>query len=141
MDNTLASAERWLRVLSMPEGAIREGTENVDFDVVPVDADQREGSPLTATVAVHPSFLPGIEDGLAAQDDVFLALASNGLEREGVAYVIVRGADGSHHLAGGECAHGDEEFLRSRLDGSYDATLDAVIGMTDRHGIERILAS
>jgi hypothetical protein len=139
VDGTLASTERWVRVLSLPEGATGADTEGVDFQVVPVDAAQREGSPRTETVAVHPSFLPGIEDGLAARDDVFLALASHGLEREGVAYVIVRGADGSRHFAG-ECAQGDEEFLRERFDGRYDATIDAVIGTTDSRRIKEILS-
>lgn len=139
VDNTLASAKSWVRVLSMPEGATGEGTRDVDFQVVPVDVAHREGSPRTETLAVPSSFLPGIEDALAAQDDVFLALASTGLEREMVAYVIVRGTDGSHQFVG-ECAQGDEEFLRGRLDGRYDATIDAVIGMTDRDHIKRTLS-
>jgi hypothetical protein len=120
------------------EVVTREGTQNVDFQVVPVDEAHREGSPRTETVAVHSSFLLGIEDGLAAQDDVFLALASRGLEREMVAYVVVRGAGDSHHFPG-ECAQRDEEFLRDRLDSRYDATIDAVIGMTDRHRIMEIV--
>jgi hypothetical protein len=138
VDNTLASAERWLRVLSMPESATGEGTPDVDVQVVPVDAAQSEGTPRTETIAIHSSFLPGIEDGLAAQDDVFLALASRGLEQETVAYVV-RDADGSHHFAG-ECAQSDEEFPRERLDGRYDAAIDAVIGMTHRHRIKVILS-
>ena len=139
VDNALASAERWVRVLSIPEGATGEGTVEVDFQVVPVDVAHREGSPRRETVAVPSSFLSGVEDDLAAQDDVFLALASKGLEREMVAYVIVRGADGSHQFVG-ECSQADEEFLRERLGGRYDATIDAVIGMTDRDRIKRMLS-
>jgi hypothetical protein len=56
-----------------------------------------------------------------------------------VAYVIVRGAGNSHHFPG-ECWQSDEEFLRERLDGRYDATIDAVIGLTDRHRITEILS-
>ena len=57
-----------------------------------MNATHCEGSPRTETVAVVSSFLPGIEDGLAAQNDVFLTFSSEGLEREMVAYVIVRAA-------------------------------------------------
>jgi hypothetical protein len=56
-----------------------------------------------------------------------------------VAYVIVRGAGNSHHFPG-ECWQSDEEFLRERLDGRNDATIDAVIGITDRHRINEILS-
>jgi hypothetical protein len=139
MDGALASAERWVRVLSVSGGATGADTQGVNFRVVPVDVAQREGPPRTETVAVHSSFLPGIEEGLAAQDDVFLALASKGLEREMVAYVIVRGAGDSHHFPG-ECWQSFEDFLRERLDGRYDPTIDAVIGMTDRHRIEETLS-
>jgi hypothetical protein len=139
VDKTLASAERWLRVLSMPESQTGEETQDVTFQVVLVDSTQSEGSPRTEMIAVHSSFLPGIEEGLAARDDVFLALASKGLEQEMVAYMIVRDADGSHHFAG-ECAQSHEQFLRERLDGRYDATIDSVIGVTDRHRIKEILS-
>lgn len=137
--NTLASAERWLRVLSTPESATGEDTQDVTFQAVPVDATQSEGPPRTETIAVHSSFLPGIEDGLATHHDVFLALASRGLEREMVSYVVVRGDDDSHHLLG-ECGQSQEDFLRKRLDGKYDVTIDAVIGVTDRQDIEKILS-
>jgi hypothetical protein len=83
VDGALASAERWVRVLSVSGGATGADTQGVNFGVVPVDVAHREGPPRTETVAVHSSFLPGIEEGLAAQDDVFLALASKGLERKG----------------------------------------------------------
>jgi hypothetical protein len=67
-------------------------------------------------------------------------LASKGLEREMVSYVIVRGADGSHHVVG-ECLADGEELLRQRLDGSYDAAIGAVIGVTDRRQIQTLLSS
>ncbi len=138
VDGMLASAERWVRVLSI-EGTTGEDPLEVELQVVPVDAAHREGSPSNEAVAVPSSFLSGIEDGLAAQDDVFLALASKGLERETAAYVIVRGADGGHHFVG-ECSQRDEDFLRESLGGRYDATIELVIGMTGRDRLERILS-
>jgi hypothetical protein len=136
IDNTVASAERWVRVLSSPEAVDAEGTVDVDFEVAPVEGGLHEGSPASETLAVHSSFLPGIEQGLSEQDHVYLALASTGLEREMVIYVVVRGADGSHRFPG-SCMSEGEELLRQRLGDKYDERLDSVIGSTDR---DRILA-
>lgn len=140
IDNMLASVERWVRVVSSPETADAEGTVETSFEVVPVEGERDEGSPRVETIAVHTSFLPGIEQGLDDQDDVFLALTSKGLEREMVSYVVVRGADGSHHFVG-ECVSGGEELLRQRLNGRYEAAIDAVIGLTDRQRIQALLRS
>jgi hypothetical protein len=140
IDSLLASAQRWVRVLSSPEVPDADGTVEMSFEVVPVATGGEEGSPRAETIAVHPSFLPGIKECLESHEDVFLALASKGLEREMVSYVIVRGADGSHHVVG-ECLADGEELLRQRLDGSYDAAIGAVIGVTDRRQIQTLLSS
>jgi len=92
------------------------------------------------TIAVHSSFLPSIERGLSGQDHVYLALASKGLEREMVIYVVVRGADGNHRFPG-DCMSDEEELLRQRLGDKYDERLDSVIGSTDRDRILRLLGA
>jgi hypothetical protein len=140
IDNTVASAERWVRVLSSPEAVDAEGTVDVDFEVAPVEGGLLEGSPEGETIAVHSSFLPGIEPGLSGQDHVYLALASKGLEREVVIYVVVRGADGNHRFPG-DCMSDGEELLRQRLGDKYDERLDSLIGSTDRDRILRLLGA
>ena len=140
IDNTLASVERWVRVVSSPKATEAEGTVEMNFEVVPVDAERDEGSRRVETIAVHASFLPGVEQGLDEHDDVFLALASTGLEREMVGCVVVRDADGNHHLVG-DCMSSGEEGLRQRLKGRYDGTLNSVIGLTDRQRIKALLRS
>lgn len=137
VDGGMASAERWVRVLSVP-AMVGEGTIEVPLQVVAVDQAHDEGPPRTERVGVHASFMASIEEGLAHHDDVFLALASTGLERELVSYVVVRGSDGSHRLEG--ICQG-ESFLRARLGDGYDAAIDAVIGQRHPARILRALGA
>jgi hypothetical protein len=67
----------------------------------------------------------------------FCTLHDSGSGAE-VYFVIVRGADGSHHFVG-ECAAGGENLFRERFSGTYDATIDSIIGLTDRARISHIL--
>jgi len=146
--NGLTLAERWLRVSGMgpvsnSDGAVLgmrvAGTLHLQMEVAPVDASHAVGTPRQRTIQVHSSFLPGIAEELASHRDVFLAMASKGLEEEQVAYVIVRAADGSHHFPG-ECGSDVEASLRQQLGDRYDATIDAVIGTTGRHRILALLS-
>jgi hypothetical protein len=140
IDNTLASTERWLRVVSPPRPTDVVGTVERDFEVVAVGVDGDEGAQQVETIAIHTSFLRGIEQGLAGKEDVFLGLAREGLERELVTSVIVRSSEGGHRFVG-ECTADAEELLRERLDGHYDPTIDALIGLTGGEQIRELLGS
>jgi hypothetical protein len=137
--NSLATAERWVRVVDIVEPPGGAGTNVIDLEVVAVDASQREGAVHTGSVAVHSDFMDGMTEGLADGGDVFLGLASKGLEREQVAYVIVRGVDGAHHLVGGDCAASDEAFLRDQLGDRFEATMEALIGVSEVPRIRALL--
>ena len=135
-DNVVAGATRWVLVKSMTDAA-GQGTLQVSMVVVPVAADKSEGSPGSELITIHSSFLPGIHDALAGHKAVFLAFTSvdAGSEAE-VYYVIVRGQDGVHHFVG-KC--NGEQLFRERFGGSYDSTIDSIIGLTDRARIAQII--
>jgi hypothetical protein len=139
MDNVVAGVTRWVRAMSVPESVDGQAILQASVLRVPVAADKSEGSPRVELITIHSSFLPGIRDGLAGNKAVFLAFtgtdSGSGAQ---VYYVIVRGADGSHHFVG-ECAAGGEQLFRDRFDRNYDATIDSIIGLTDRARISHIL--
>jgi hypothetical protein len=140
-DNIVAYVERWVRVLSSPGGEGGEGGEGtiqIELDVVPVHEGGLEGTPRLEQVAMHSSFLPGIQDAMDDGDHVFLAFMSEGLERELVSYGVARSADGGHRFVGG-CMEEGEELLRDRLGSDYDATIEQVIGSTGPDRILRLL--
>jgi hypothetical protein len=137
VDNMVATAERWLRVLSSPGRREGEGTIVTELDVVPVNDDGAEGRPRLERIAVHSSFLDGIREAMGDGDAVYLAMSSEGLVREMVSYVIARRANGEHRFLG-ECVAEGEILLRDRLGSGYDRTMEKVIGSTDA---DRILSS
>lgn len=110
----------------------------MDLRVAPLARRAVASEPATEAVAIHSSFLPGAEDALEDGDRVFLALASEGLEREMVAYVLIRHADGSYDFAG-DCAAFTMSFLQGALGGRQDEVLDRIVGLTDRSRIQAIL--
>jgi hypothetical protein len=134
----VASAERWVRVLSSPGSLEGEGTIVTDLDVVPVDAGGSEGRPRLESIAMHGSFLPGIHPAMGEGDAVLLALASEGLEREMVSYAIARTADGEHRFLG-KCVAVGETLLRDRLGSGYDTAMEKVTGSTDADQILSLL--
>jgi hypothetical protein len=138
VDNMVATAERWVRVLSSPGRREGEGTIVAELDVVPVSADGAEGRPRLERIAVHSWFLDGIDDAMGAGDAVFFAMSSEGLEREMVSYVIARTANGEHRFLG-DCVAEGEVLLRDRLGSGYDSTMEKVIGSTDADRILSLL--
>jgi hypothetical protein len=116
MNNGMALAESWLRVSALDRVTIGSGTARVSMRVAPVYVSRTVGAEREEAIAIHGSFLPGIHDALTVGADVYLAMASKGLEERQVAYVIVRGADGSHHFPG-ECENRQEDGLRTALGG------------------------
>jgi hypothetical protein len=135
-DNTIASARRWILVVSSPMTPTGEGTVDVAMRVADVNATGTEDAPHDETIAVHSTFLPGIDAGMSNESDVFLAMSSKNPSKAQVSSVVVRDAEGSHHFEG-LCAAEGEELLRRRLGDRYDATIEALIGLTGR---QRILA-
>jgi hypothetical protein len=106
----------------------------MEVDVVPVGDAGVEGAARVETIAVHTSFVPAIEHGFEDLADVFLALDVRRAKPSQVSYVVVRDSKGSYHLPG-ECLSEGEALLRQRLNGQFDATIEAVIGLTERRQI------
>jgi len=138
VQNALAYAEAWLRVIHLPGGVPGgEGTLAIEMSVVPVGPGRSDGPVRMATIEVHDSFTGHIESGLEAGADVYLALTSMGSRKEQVGSVLVRAEDGVYSL-GGKCGDGDMAFLRGEL-ADADAALDRVVGLTEGDRIVRIL--
>ena len=140
VDNMVATVERWLRVLSSAGPLEGEGTIVTEFDVVPINADGAEGRPHLERIAVHSSFLDGIDEATGEGDAVFLAMSSEGLVREMVSYVIARTAKGQHRFLG-ECVAEGEILLRDRLGNGYNTAMEQVIGSTDADEILSLLGA
>jgi hypothetical protein len=138
VDDMLASAERWLHVLTWDDVETSGGTDPIELEVASVAPDRSEDGPRYEPVWVHGSFLPGIEEAIDRGDAVYLAMASEGLVREMVSYVLAVTAGGDHRLLGGCVAEG-EALVRDRLGDRYDAVMAQVIGSTDRDRILRLL--
>ena len=100
VDNMLASAERWVHVLSWPSVGASEHTDTVQLDVAPVAPDGTDGRPRVEAISLHGSFVPGIGDAMSRGDAVYLAMASEGLDREVVFYVLGVTAERDHRLIG-----------------------------------------
>ena len=81
-------------------------------------------------MALHSSFVPGIEDAIGEDDALFLGMTAIGPEREDVGLVITRSPTGEHHFVG-ECMAQGETLLRERLEGRFDRVIARVIGITD----------
>lgn len=140
IDGALASAERWVRVVSLLSAPDGEGTEEVGVDVASVGPGLEEEPPDRETIAVHSEHLDDIEEGLRAGESVYLAMASEGLEREAVSYVVRLRSDATVLLGGDECMAEGEAFLRDRLGDGFDAAITSVIGLGDREQILERLA-
>lgn len=140
VDHMVATAERWLRVLSLPDSLEGDGTIVTEIDVVPVHAGEAEGRPRLERIAVHSSFLDEIHEAIGDGDAVFLAMSSEGLVREMVSYVIARTAEGQHRFLG-ECVAEGEILLRDRLGNTYNTTMEKVIGSTDADEILSLLGA
>jgi hypothetical protein len=138
ISNTLATAERWVRASSIARGPTSEGTHEVEMDVVTITPDG-EGSVHPEAVLIHSDFVDGLEAALDHGSDASIALTQYpGRPNEEIAsYVLVRDADGAHHLLGVGCD--SEEFLREQLGTRYDGTLDSIMGVTSSEQIEQAL--
>jgi hypothetical protein len=137
ISNTLASVDRWIRVISINGDPAGDGTSDVQMEVTSVTPGV-EGPPHSETISIHSVFAEGLQDALDEGSDAFVAL-SRGPNGEIASYVVVRDEDGAHHLPGLSCDQ--EGFLRDRLGARYDDTLDAIIGVTSAKQIKSALAA
>lgn len=140
ISNTLASVDRWVRVISINRDPAGEGTSDVRMEVTSVTPGV-EGPPHSETISIHSVFAEGLQDALDEGSDAFVALSRvpGGPNGEIASYVMVRDGDGAHHLPGLSCDQ--EGFLRDRLGARYDDTLDAIIGVTSSKQIKSALAA
>jgi hypothetical protein len=138
VDNMLATAERWLHVLTWDDVGTSDGTDPFELEVASVAPERSEGRPRVEPVWIHGSFLPGIEEAIEGGDAVYLAMASESLVREVVPYVLAVTPEGDHRLPG-ECVAEGEALVRDRLGGRYDDVMAQVIGNTDRDRILLVL--
>lgn len=138
VSNTLATAERWVRVSSIAGRPASEGTQEVEMDVATITPDG-DGPVHSEAVLIHGDFVDGLETALDDGSDTFIALTQYpGRPNEEIAsYVLVRDADGAHHLPGAGCD--SEDFLREQMGTRYDQTLDSIIGVTSRKQIKQAL--
>lgn len=129
-----------MRVVSLLSAPGGDGTLEVGADIASVDPGPEEEPPVRGTITLHQEALDEVEAGLRDGDQVYLAMASEGLEREMVAYVIVLHSDGTASLGGDECIEEGQASLRERLGDDHDAVITSVIGLRDREQILERLA-
>ena len=136
--NWLADAERWLIVdlsaLNDIEIPDEDRTLNVDVEAAPVTDADHHGTFTTTTVTIHDSFVADIQGALDDGATVWLALST--VE---VSYPLARLPDGTHRLLGDHCVDPANEFLQQRLGASFDERMEAIVGLTDRQQIAKLL--
>lgn len=141
----LATVERWLEVLEVPERfrdpGLMDAFESrvVDLRVAPVTSLTSVGEPRTESIDIHLSFFPGLDWALSNGGRAFLALAAKGFDRELVAYALVRTKEGEHFFAGQGGYEGLTLPARELLGQRMDAVLDQLVGMTDERAILELL--
>jgi hypothetical protein len=132
-------AERWVEIDSIPSGVsvldtASEGrTVAIDLAVKEYDlaTDTFPGNAAKVPIAIHTSMLPGAAWAISEGGRVFVTLASKGLEREMVAYTLVKPSAGSYFFAG-ECQFESLTApLRQSLGSRYDSVMENIIGVTD----------
>jgi hypothetical protein len=139
----LGIAERWMEIDSIPSGvsvpttASSGRTVEIDLGVKKYDpaTDSFPGNAAKAPIAIHTSMLPGAAWALSEGGSVFLALGSTGLEREMVAYTLVKPSAGSYFFAG-ECQFVSLTApLQQSLGSRYDSVMENIIGVTGANEI------
>ena len=139
--SVVASAERWLQVEPpFPDTPDTDGTAVLEVSVREVGPGGAVGGASNEQIAIHGSFVGDIQDALDDGSRVFLAMSSEGLDREQVSFVIARTTDGRHSFLGGCAWAPDAAGLREGLGARYEATMHRIVGLTDQDAIYRILA-
>ena len=139
--SVVASVERWLEVEPpFPDTPDPDGTVVLEVSVREVEPGGDVGAASKERVAVHGSFVGDIQDALDDGSNVFLAMSSEGLDREQVAFVVARTTGGRHSFLGGCDWASGAAGLREGLGGRYEATMRRIVGLTDQDAIYRVLA-
>ncbi len=142
--DSLATVERWLEVLEVPERFRDPGLMDalssrvVELRVAPVTSLTSVGAPRAEPVDIHLSFFPGLDWALTHGGRAFLALEHVG-DREMVGYALVRTKEGEHFFAGRGGYEGLTVPARTLLGDRVDAVLDELVGMTDERAILELL--
>ncbi len=142
----LASAETWLRVMGLGDGVSAAGysptsgrTEALPLRVRDVGAGGAVGDIHELTVSIHTSMVPGIAWGLDHAAEVDVALASEGLDEELVAFTVVRPPDGEVFFPG-ECEYkGLTQPLRARFGDELAAKVASIVGVVGHDAILGLL--
>lgn len=144
-EGIVALAERWLEVEEpVPDvpGMMTDGSGNASVELLVrhlgPDGDA-DSAVVAEAVTIHDDLLRLIEPALQEGSRVFLALASEGLAREMVAYVVARRIDGQHEFLSG-CGFDLTTEAREMLGARYEAAMRRIIGLTDAEAIYRVLA-
>jgi hypothetical protein len=144
-EGILASVERWVEIEEpVPDvpGMLPDGNGNamVELKVRYLSPDGDSDSAIVSEgISIHDVFLREIRPALDEGSRVFLALTSQGLIREMVAYGIERRTDGTHVFLP-SCHIDLTAEARGLLGPRYDAAMRRIIGLTDPGSIYGVLA-
>lgn len=144
--NAIAVVERWLEVHSVTDEMRALETDEA-FEAVPTAtkvlqlevSELPDGYIAREPVAIHSSYIPGIDATLDAGGRVFLGLASEGLERETTAFALARPTESPSYFAGICQFEALTQPLRESLGDEYETALTSIIGITDPNEIAETL--
>jgi hypothetical protein len=142
----LASAERWFEVVAPskdftdPTLTARSTTVTLTMQVAQLDGSATPGPATNQFMAIHTSFLPGINWALSSGGHALLALAVKNLDTETVLYVLIRKSDGTHFFAGNCEYKALTKPVRELLGAQTDQTLDKLPGIVGTEQIDALLA-
>ncbi len=142
----LASAERWLEVVAPskdftdPTLIARNTTVTLTIQAAMLDGSPTPGPATKQFLAIHTSFLPGINWALSSGGHAFLALTVKNLDTQTVLYVLIPASDGTHFFAG-NCEYSTlTKPIRALLGAHTDQTLDKLPGIVGTEQIDALLA-
>jgi hypothetical protein len=144
-EGIIALAERWLEVEEpVPDGpgimSDGSGNKTVELSVRHLGTDGEASSAvIVEDIAIHDTLLRQIPPALDERSRVFLALTSEGLVRESVAYLLARHIDGTHAFLTG-CAIDLTSEARALLGSRYEVAMRRIIGLSGPEAIYRVLA-
>lgn len=144
--NAIAIVERWLEVHSVSDEMRALETAEAFEDVLTATqvlqldvSEPPDGDIGVQPIAIHSSYIPGIDATLDDGGRVFLGLGSEGLEREMVVFALARPPGTASYFAGACQFESLTRPLRERLGDGYESALTSIIGVTDHDEIVETL--
>lgn len=133
----LATAQRWLRLLALPDEddlprRDLDGTMSATFVVREASTADDLGPQRTENLSLHGSLVPGIRWALEHDAAAFAALQSDGLAEETVSYVVVL-SPGAPPFFVGACTR----RVRDAAPGDHADRMRRLVGLTDAEAIRR----